>query len=202
MAGAPRERVLGEHRDQKGECFGTPSFVIKTFDFTHTLWYGRCVKYLYIFMKTMTKTKVSTKAVVAVAVLLVAGGAAYAATAMTNMFGYRMFEATCYDGSQISDDGQATKMRIGGQTYLAPSSGCQSAATWKSQAHGFCSYRPAGPNGKRGVNSFGVTDRCRIQPGVIYGYGHNRVVTTTLQQPTGINLLRQQKNAPGLQKPY
>lgn len=154
-------------------------------------------------MQTKTRVGVSTKTIIATAVILAAGGAAYAATTLTNI-GYRTFEASCYDGSYISDDGHLTKMSVGGQTYVAPSSGCQSSATWNSQAQGFCSFRPAGPRGKRGVNSFSVSNRCRIpqNPGTIYGYGYNSIVTTTLQQPSGISQLRKGKYAPGVEKPY
>lgn len=127
-----------------------------------------------IRMKSKTSTISKTKLAVATAALLVAGGAAYGFGVIPGQVGYSNMYVKCHNGSRAQIDDGVHRSIISYRSDRRPErlavempngERCIPAKEMRDQAKEFCAETDSDSNfqgRKRGVNSYGISERCKI----------------------------------------
>lgn len=125
-----------------------------------------------------TKTRTQTHAITIAAILVGGAGIVLALFPFFSNRGYQNFYTACYDGSYIQSSyigGEFIDRLEMDRPAAIPGFGCQERDFFAGVAREFCQGHVSEQTGKEGVNTFKVSNRCKVTNPQSYGYGYNQV---------------------------
>lgn len=145
-------------------------------------------------METQTHSVSSIKIGVASGLLLVAGGAAFAAAAIPQGNGYSTVRVICQDNTSLEINPNATFINRRRMPRSNSIRVCETSKEWQARAQEFCQGKRS-RTGKVGIKTFSVAGRCKVPfsppfsapkpptygynpqpvPPPTYGYGYNPI---------------------------